>query len=209
MSLGCFIDIGTPEDFAAAENFLAATKERRFVILDRGRHDHRSTRVSFRAGAGNVVPGVGAALRQLQRMGFGLVVITNQSGIGRGFFDQLQLDRVHECLKQLLDREGVQLDGLYVCPHKPDDDCDCRKPKVGLLQQAVRDLGFRLENSIVIGDKESDIAMGSGVGALTLRVRTGYGNCAPAATADFVVDDLAAATELIRSLVEKSRFEYS
>jgi D-glycero-D-manno-heptose 1,7-bisphosphate phosphatase len=143
-------------------------------------------------------------------MGFGLVVITNQSGIGRRLFDQVQLERVHERLKQLLDREGVHLDGIYICPHKPDDDCGCRKPRLGLLQKAAKDLGFRLENTIVIGDKESDIEMGRAAGALTFLVRTGYGHqCATAATADFVVDDLAAGTELLRSLVEKSRFDCS
>ena len=69
---------------------------------------------------------------------------------------------VHERLKQLLNREEVYLDGLYVCPHKPDDDCDCRKPKLGLLQKAAEDLAFDMESSIVIGDKPSDIEMGAG-----------------------------------------------
>ena len=183
--------------------------ERRFVILDRDGTIIEERQYLSDPEQVRLIPGVGAALRELQRMGFGLVVITNQSGIGRGFFDQVQLDQVHQRLEQLLDRQGVRLDGLYICPHKPDDHCGCRKPKLGLLQKAVQDWGFRLENSIVIGDKESDIEMGRAVGALTLRVRTGYGNCAPAATADFVVDDLAAGTELLRSLVEKSRLDYS
>jgi D-glycero-D-manno-heptose 1,7-bisphosphate phosphatase len=152
-----------------------------------------------------LIPGAAGALRELHQMGLGLVVITNQSGVGRGFFDQGQLERVHERLKQLLDREGVRLDGLYVCPHEPDDDCLCRKPKLGLLRKAAQDLGFRLENSIVIGDKESDIEMGREAGALTFLVTTGYGaRFARTARADFVVGDLAAAAESLRGLVEKS-----
>jgi D-glycero-D-manno-heptose 1,7-bisphosphate phosphatase len=175
--------------------------ERRFIVLDRDgtvieEREYLSDPEQVR-----LIPGVGAALRELREMGFGLVVITNQSGVGRGFFNQDQLERIHQHLSQLLDREGVHLDGLYVCPHKLDDDCNCRKPKLGLLQKAAEDLGFRIDNIIVIGDKESDIEMGRAAGALTFLVRTGYGaQIENEAAADFVVDDLAAATASIRRL---------
>ena len=137
MSLGRFIDIGTPEGFAAAENFFAGMKQHRYVVLDRdgtiiGEREYLSEPEQVA-----LLPGVGAALRELQQMGFGLVVITNQSGVGRGIFDQAQLERVLERLRELLEKEGVHLDGLYVCPHKPDDDCACRKPRLGLLQKAA------------------------------------------------------------------------
>jgi histidinol-phosphate phosphatase family protein len=66
-------------------------------------------------------------------MGYGLVVVSNQSGIGCALFDRGQLQRVHERLAELLQAEGIHLDGLYVCPHTPEDDCSCRKPKLGLL----------------------------------------------------------------------------
>jgi len=188
---------------------MPSNPERRFVILDRDGTIIEEREYLSDPDEVTLIPGVGAGLREFQRMGFGLVVITNQSGIGRGFFDQVALDRVHQRLEQLLDCEGVHLDGLYTCPHKPDDDCTCRKPKLGLLQKAAKDLDFRLENSIVIGDKESDIEMGHAAGALTVLVRTGYGNkSATAATADFVVDDLAAATGLVGSLTQKSPSTY-
>jgi len=178
--------------------------ERRFVILDRDGTIIEEREYLSDPEQVTLIPGVAAALRELQQMGFGLVVITNQSGIGRGFFDLGQLQRVHERLRQLLDREGLQLDGLYVCPHKPDDNCACRKPSLGLLQKAANDLGFSLEHSIVIGDKASDMDMGRIAGATTFLVRTGYGSQAEKASlADFVVDDLAAATETIRTFLSK------
>jgi D-glycero-D-manno-heptose 1,7-bisphosphate phosphatase len=175
--------------------------ERRFIVLDRDgtiieEREYLSDPAQVR-----LIPGVGTTLRELREIGFGLVVITNQSAVGRGFFDEARLAQVHQRLKDLLSREGVQLDGLYVCPHKPDDDCDCRKPKLGLLQKASKDLGFRLEDSIVIGDKACDIEMGHAAGALTFLVRTGYGaQFENEVAADFVVDDLAAATASIRRL---------
>ena len=174
---------------------------RRFVVLDRDGTILEEREYLSDPEEAKLIPGVGAALRDLRKMGFGLVVITNQSGIGRGFFDHAQLARVHERLQELLDREGVHLDGLYVCPHTPDDGCNCRKPKIGLLQKAAEELDFKPENCIVIGDKASDIEMGRAAGALTFLVKTGYGRrFERAAAADFVLDDLAAAAEFLRRL---------
>ena len=176
-------------------------QQRRFIVLDRDgtiieERDYLSQPEQIK-----LIPGAGAALRELQQMGFGLVVITNQSGVGRGIFAHDQLDLIHRRLNELLDREGVHLDGLYVCPHKPDDHCNCRKPKLGLLQKAAKDLGFSLERSIVIGDKAGDIEMGRMAGVVTFLVRTGYGaQWEDVIATDFVVDDLAAATATIRRL---------
>jgi len=176
--------------------------ERRFVILDRDGTIIEEREYLSDPDEVTLIPGVGAGLRDFQKMGLGLVVITNQSGVGRGFFDQLQLDRVHERLRKLLETESVHLDGIYVCPHKPEDDCVCRKPKLGLFEKAAKDLGFSLNSSIVIGDKASDMEMGRTAGATTVLVRTGYGSeTEKAAVADFVIDDLASAALLIRSLM--------
>src|SRR5262249_16874974 len=145
-------------------------------------------------------PGAGDALRELKKMGFGLVVITNQSGVARGFFTEAMLQQIHARMEQLLAETGVRLDGIYICPHRPEDDCDCRKPKLGLLRQAASDLGFTPARSIVIGDKGSDIEMGRNAGAVTFLVRTGYGAGSEAAQGgltDFVVDDLPAAAQVI------------
>lgn len=178
-------------------------KQRRFVVLDRDGTIIEEREYLAEPEQVKLIPGVGAALRELKRMGFGLVVITNQSGVGRGLFDEAQLKRVHERLYRELDTEGVHLDGLYFCPHTPDDDCCCRKPKLGLIQKAAEELAFSLENCIVIGDKASDIEMGRLAGALTFLVRTGYGAEVAAeqnVAADFVIDGLPAAIQSIRSL---------
>lgn len=180
--------------------------KRRFVVLDRDGTIIEECVYLSDPEQVKLLPGVGRALRELKQMGFGLVVITNQSGVGRGFFDDKQLKRIHERLEQFLEREGVRLDGFYVCPHKPDDDCACRKPKLGLLQKAASELDFGLEDSIVIGDKPCDVDMGRLAGATTFLVRTGYGAQIAAeqdVTVDYVVDDLAAAAQVIRRLVEQ------
>jgi D-glycero-D-manno-heptose 1,7-bisphosphate phosphatase len=181
-------------------------EERRFVVLDRDGTIIEEREYLSDPEQVKLLPGVAAALRDLKQMGFGLVVITNQSGVGRGLFDETQLKRVHERLSQELEVEGVHLDGFYFCPHGPDDDCFCRKPKIGLMQKASEELGFSLEKSIVIGDKASDIEMGRLAGALTFLVRTGYGaQVADGRTpvVDFIVDDLRAAIQNIRRLIEK------
>ena len=208
-----FLDIGTPEDFSSAEGFFTAAtnaiRERPVVVLDRdGTIIEEREYLSDSAGV-RLIPGAADALRELKKMGFGLVVITNQSGVGRGFFTEAMLQQIHARLEQLLAETGVRLDGIYICPHKPEDDCACRKPKLGLMQQASTDLGFTPAHSIVIGDKPSDIEMGRNAGAVTFLVRTGYGAGAETtqgSLADFVVDDLPAAAQVIRhwALTERS-----
>jgi histidinol-phosphate phosphatase family protein len=208
-SSGLFLDIGTPEDFAAAGNFfanLSTPHQRRFVVLDRDGTIIEECEYLSEPDQIVLIPGAATALRELQQMGFGLIITTNQSGVGRGLFDLAQVERVHERLERSLASEGVRLDGFYVCPHHPDDQCGCRKPKLGLLEKAASDLGFSLAESIVIGDKSCDVDMGRAAGAMTLLVRSGYGaQFENTTTADYVVDDLPAATELIRCLVGRGR----
>jgi D-glycero-D-manno-heptose 1,7-bisphosphate phosphatase len=173
---------------------------RRFVILDRDGTIIEEREYLSGPEEVALIQGAGAALRELQTMGFGLVMLTNQSGVGRGLFDLNRVALVHRRLEDLLAAEGVRLDGVYVCPHAPEDNCSCRKPKLGLIRQASTELGFDSQKSIVIGDKPSDIEMGRMAGAATLLVRTGYGSqWEHTIAADFVVDDLAAATRLIRA----------
>ena len=126
-------------------------------------------------GAVELLPTAAEGLRQLRSAGLGLVVITNQSAVGRGIITEARLAQIHQRLEHLLEREGVFLDGIYFCPHLPDDGCSCRKPNTGLLQAAALDHGFDPRRSFVIGDKATDIEMGQNVGATTILVRTGYG----------------------------------
>jgi D-glycero-D-manno-heptose 1,7-bisphosphate phosphatase len=180
------------------------SQQRRFIILDRDGTIIEEREYLSEPDQVTLIPGAGAALRELQQMGFGLVVITNQSGVGRGIFDHDQLERVHQRFKQLLDCEGVRLDGVYVCPHAPDDNCACRKPKLGLIEKAAKELGFKVHDSIVIGDKAGDIEMGRSVGALTFLVRTGYGAQVAADSTvapDYVVESLPATVPIIRRIL--------
>lgn len=152
-----------------------------------------------------LLPGALEGLRRMQTLGLGLIVLTNQSGVGRGYFTLDTLDQIHRRLAELLDAGGVQLDGIYFCPHLPEDGCNCRKPGPGMIRQAVARHGFDPARGFVIGDKGVDVALGRAVGATTLLVRTGYGELALASGVvdpDHVVADLAEAAAVIEKIVK-------
>ena len=145
-------------------------------------------------------PGVAAGLRRLRAAGYALVVLTNQSGLARGYFMPARLEEIHARLRALLAAEGIILDGIYVCPHGPDDACDCRKPLPGLAYRAATELGLDLSRSVMIGDKVTDVGLGRAIGARTVFVRTGHGaveEAVAAPLADFVADDLEKAADWI------------
>src|SRR5947209_5674127 len=112
------------------------------------------------------------ALRLLKAKGYLLIVLTNQSGIARCFFDEAQMHTVHDTLQEKLD--GL-IDAIYFCPHAPDDGCECRKPGVGMIRQAASEFSIDLANSWIIGDKKSDVETGFNAGIATVLVLTGYG----------------------------------
>ncbi len=149
-------------------------------------------------------PGAAAGLLRMSDMGFRLVVITNQSGIARGFFSHARLDEIHGRLKQMLGAAGVRLDGIYYCPHAPDDECDCRKPKLGLMRQASLDLEFDMSESIVIGDKDSDIEFGDRAGALTMLIGRRGSRSASAIAPAYVVENLSEAADILSSIGSKT-----
>jgi len=149
-----------------------------------------------------LLPGAAEGLRMLSEMGFGIVIITNQSGIARGYFAPEQLESIHQRLREMLEGEGISVAGIYFCPHGPDSDCECRKPMPGLAIQAATDHNIDLKRSFVIGDKSADIDLGKRVGAISILVETGYGKehaakCQP----DYVCANLADAARVIARLV--------
>jgi D-glycero-D-manno-heptose 1,7-bisphosphate phosphatase len=155
-----------------------------------------------------LLPGVITGLQALRAAGCRLVVVTNQSAIGRGFFDEARLTQIHDRLRELLGAHGVTLDAIYHCPHRPDDGCRCRKPGPELIERAADELGFDPAHAFVVGDKPCDIDLGRAVGAHTVLVRTGYGaahELAGDAVADFVVDDLSGAADVIIRLLRADR----
>lgn len=178
--------------------------QRRFVALDRDGTIIVERHYLSDPAQVELIPGAANALRQLSDLGLGLVVITNQSAVGRGFFDQRRLHLIHERLHGLLGAEGVHLDGIYFCLHRPEDNCNCRKPQSGLMELAARELGFTPQACFVVGDKESDIELGRRVGATTVLVRTGYGASVAGnhkAAPDYVVDDLGEAARTIQGIL--------
>jgi D-glycero-D-manno-heptose 1,7-bisphosphate phosphatase len=177
-----------------------STRGRRFVMLDRDGTIVVERHYLSDPDQVELTEGAAAGLRRLMGLGLGLVVVTNQSGLGRGYFDRGRLELVHERLRQLLADEGVRLDGIYVCPHTPDDGCACRKPEVALVEQAAREQRFDPRDAFMIGDNRCDLELGRRVGAITILVRTGYGRQVaedPAAAPDLVAGGLAEAAELV------------
>jgi D-glycero-D-manno-heptose 1,7-bisphosphate phosphatase len=129
-----------------------------------------------------LISGSAAAIKLLNERGLKTVVVTNQSGVARGFFSELRLQEVHEELERLLRLEGAHLDGIYYCPHHPSEGnepylgvCDCRKPASGLLLRAAADLSLDLGASYVIGDHHSDVECAQRAGAKGILVLTGHG----------------------------------
>jgi D-glycero-D-manno-heptose 1,7-bisphosphate phosphatase len=129
----------------------------------------------------SLLDGVAAALAGFRARGFRLVVVSNQSGVARGLISREAHERVAARTVEVVARAGIALDGAYYCFHGPDDGCDCRKPKPGLLQRAARDLDIDLTASLVIGDKTSDTRAGRAVGCFTALLGD-----APDASADVV-----------------------
>ncbi len=139
--------------------------------------------------------GVSEALRELKQSGYKLIVITNQSGIGRGYFGESQYRAVErEISRQIGDNV---IDATYFCPHLPADGCKCRKPSPEMIFQAARDHDVDLARSFFVGDKKSDLECGRNAGVKTILVRTGYGKETDNRLADFVADNLNAAVNLI------------
>lgn len=120
-----------------------------------------------------------AAVQGLQKLaaaGFRFVVISNQSGVGRGYFTEEELNATNEKIAELLSEQGIKIEGFFCCTHAPDADCDCRKPKLGLVSQAQEALGFNAsEIACVIGDKSSDVQLGEKLKVPSVLVFTGYG----------------------------------
>jgi len=189
---------------ASPEMANLARGERRYVLLDRDGTLIVERHYLGDPGQVELLPGTIEGLRRLSRLGLGLAVVTNQSGIGRGYFDADQVAAVHRRLCILLAAGNVFLDGIFVCPHTPEDDCACRKPGTGLIEQASAQLGCRPCEAFVVGDKPCDVELGRRVGATTILVRTGYGaeteGSHPRA-ADYVADDVRGAAGIIAGLV--------
>lgn len=167
-----------------------------------------------------LIGGAADAIRRLKGAGFLCIVTTNQSAIARGIFDEHQFWMGQKRLEDLLDAEGIKLDAVYFCPHHPTEgespyrmECDCRKPKPGMIMRAASEFGIDLPRSFMVGDSPVDVGAGRAAGVAVVQVHTAYGRgvsglvptqlveTAPGAVAapDFVADNLDAASHWILS----------
>ncbi len=155
---------------------------RRAVFLDRDGTINVEKNYLYRPEEFMFIPGVPDAIRRLNEAGFLVVVVTNQSGVARGYFNTDAVARLHEHLQERLRRDGAHVDAFYTCPHHPTagigsyrTECDCRKGRPGMLLEAARDLRIDLARSYMVGDKKADIEAGERAGCTAILVLTGYG----------------------------------
>jgi len=173
---------------------------RPFVFLDRDGTLVRDTGYTHRIADYRLLDGVKAGLHRLVSLGYALAIVTNQSGIGRGYYSALDYQRFQRHLEQDLLRDGIAIEASFHCPHLPDAGCACRKPEPGLLERARRELGADLARSFVIGDAASDLALARTAGLRgAVLVLTGLGAETAKTTAASVprAADLVAAAEWI------------
>ncbi len=179
---------------------IAAARERAIIldrdgtiVVDRGYLDEPA-QLQF-------LPGAAEGLRWLREHGHPLIVVSNQSGVGRGRFSLARLQKINERFMQMLEEAGARIDGLYFCPHRPEEHCACRKPGTQLVLDAAAALGFAPERSVVIGDKGSDVELGRRLQALTMLVSTtGQASDGAGPAPDYVVHDLREAAAIVDGL---------
>jgi D,D-heptose 1,7-bisphosphate phosphatase len=189
----------------------------RAVFLDRDGTINEEVGYLKDLGKLKLIPGAGAAIKKLNEAGLKVVVVTNQSGVARGYFTEAFVQEAHTLLETMLRNEGAHMDGIYYCPHHPEKgtshytkECDCRKPGTGLINAAARDLDIDIKKSYMIGDKWSDVELGQRAGTHTLLVNTGFapddpGNVRPSHVhePDFIAHDITEAVEWILKDVKR------
>jgi D-glycero-D-manno-heptose 1,7-bisphosphate phosphatase len=149
-------------------------------------------------------PFAAAAIQRLNEAGLPVIVVTNQSGVGRGYFPESLVHEVNELMTEQLAKAGAKIDAVYYCPHTSSENCICRKPKTGMLDRAVMEHALDLQHSFVVGDRSGDIELARNARARSVLVRTGYGEGELTWHAakwpvqpDFVAEDLAQAADWI------------
>ncbi|MDT8317981.1 MAG: HAD family hydrolase [bacterium] len=167
----------------------------------------------------SLLPGSAEAIKLINDMGLKAVVVTNQAGVARGYFPEWMIKKVHDRLEELLEENGARLDAIYYCPHHPTAgeapyraDCDCRKPRTGMIDAAAMDMNIDVNNSYMIGDKITDVEFGHRVGAKGIFVKTGYGKGELelfghtwTTRPDYIAEDLLDAVQWIKAEEAKKR----
>jgi len=190
-----------------ADSYTPARRARPAVFLDRDGTINVEKNYLYRYEEWEWIAGAQDAIARLNKLGFLVVVVTNQAGIARGLYKERDVERLHQLIAVELKESGASIDAFYFCPHHPDftDACNCRKPSSGMILEAARNLHIDLSRSWMVGDKISDIEAGHAAGISTILVRTGYGENESQDTAvsvaDFIVDSIMEAVETIATSV--------
>lgn len=141
------------------------------VFLDRdGTINLNEPEFVHKIGDFKFIPEALIALQKLSQMDYKIIITTNQSGIGRGYFKKEDLEKLHQWMLKELKKKDIRIDKIYYCPHHPDDNCSCRKPEIGMLLQAVEDFGINLSKSWVVGDDDKDVIMGRRANVKTIKI---------------------------------------
>jgi D-glycero-D-manno-heptose 1,7-bisphosphate phosphatase len=177
-----------------------------WIVLDRDGVINRDSGEYIKSpGEWQPLPGSLEAIARLTQAGFSIAVATNQSGVGRGLYSAAMLERIHAHMRAEIERAGGLLAGVYSCPHTPEDDCDCRKPRPGLLRSIERDSGSLLRGRPVIGDRLGDLGAAEAVEARPILVRTGSGAAALEALGNKPVEVYADLASAVDALLREGR----
>ena len=180
---------------------LANNPHNRFVILDRDgtiiletqEYITKPEQISF-------LPGSIDGMKKIYDAGFNIIIITNQSVVGRGIISKKQLEKIHKSINQTLLEKKIKIKGIFYCPHKPNFGCLCRKPKIELVTKAAKDLNFNTESSFVVGDQETDINLAKKIQSTSILVLTGQGKKFEKKMkdkVDYIASNLSEAADLI------------
>ena len=163
-------------------NFNYKTEKRPVIFLDRDGTINEEVNYLHRPEDLKILPGAAEAISRFNQAGFLVIVITNQAGIGRGYYTQQDMENLNEYMNQVLAEQDAHIDGFYFCPHHPEHgigeykkDCDCRKPGIGMFRQAEQDFSIEKAHSYMIGDKLIDTQAGHNYGVSSILVGTGFG----------------------------------
>lgn len=170
-------------------------KKQAAVFLDRDGTINEEVGYLDRPDKLRLTPGAARAIRLINESGMKAIVVTNQSGVARGFFDEAMVAAIHDKLQKMLAEQGAWIDRFYYCPHHPTHgkggylkECPCRKPAPGMLLKAAKELDIALDESYIVGDTLKDIEAGGRVGVMGVLVQTGYGGESSATLVDSVAE---------------------
>jgi histidinol-phosphate phosphatase family protein len=151
-----------------------------------------------------LLPGVVEGISLLNSLGLKVIIVTNQSGIARGYFTEEALNEIHQKMLKMLSEGGARIDGIYYCPHHPNEGCECRKPKIGLLLKAAQDFKLDLKNCFMIGDKCIDVQAGRNAGCTTILIPSTETEKEIIPQPDYIAANFYEAAKIIERLLKES-----